>query len=203
MFSKTFHFRQALVALLCGAWLLAAAQPVPDGKWLASTLPNGTRLLSYTSPAALLGKPSTVNVGFFCSPVSTKTERGMLGIELTIQGVAALKRFQFDAFEGPDAITHGRKLMRLAVKRPGKPDWVVDLSPNGWTPDTDRFTFGIAQESRRARSTEKALLQALAEDADALHLTVTDAVDRTLQVNVTVPVSGRHSDFKALLAGLP
>ncbi len=194
--------RACLFVLFGSLALTCAAQTVPPAKWETSKLDNGTRYLSYHSTAPQLGKPTPFIVNFFCSPFSTKTEKGMLGIEIYVDNVAALKPFKFDDFDGPDAATNGKKLLRITVNRPGKPAFVADTMLSGWTPGPKNFAFGTSEESQRAKSTEKTVLQALADDAESLQLTITDPRNAKLKLEFTVPVTDKRSEFKSLLAGL-
>jgi hypothetical protein len=108
----------------------------------------------------------------------------------------------FDAFEGPDASTHGKKLLRIEIKRPNQPPYTVDSVLNGWIPDENRFTFGIAEENHRPKSLPKIVLQTLSDNAQSIQLTIIDPVNPKLQLQFIVPVSDKSADFKALLAGL-
>jgi hypothetical protein len=202
MFLKMMASRAGIATLLVSASLLCTAQTAPAAKWQASRLDNGTRYLSYSATAPLLGKPTAFMVNFFCYPLSTKTEKGMLGIEIHVDNVATLKPFQFDSFEGPDAATNGRKLLRIEVNNPDKPTYVVDSLVSGWIPDTSKFAFGISEESQRIKSSTKTVLRALADDADSLKLTITDPRNPKLQLEFTVPVANQRAEFKTLLTGL-
>lgn len=193
--------RAGLFTLFACVSMMAVAQ-TPNPRWETSRLDNGTRYLSYYANAPQLGKPTPFMVNFFCYPFSTKTEKGMLGIEIYVDNVAALKPFKFDDFDGPDAATNGRKLLRITVNRPGKPAYVVDSMLSGWTPGPKNFAFGVAEESQRARSVEKTVLQALAEDAESLQLTVTDPRNPKLKLEFSVPIAVKRGEFKALLTGL-
>ncbi len=202
MFLNPHPTRLAAFALFAAASCVVAAQPVTDAQWEASRLDNGMRYLTYRATAPLLGKPTPVKVNFFCYPFSTKTEKGTLGFEIHVSDIAALKPFRFEDFEGPDAASNGKKLLRISVARPGKPAFVVDSLVSGSSPDAKAFTFSIAQESQLAKSTERTVLQALADDADSVQMTITDTRNAKLKLEFTVPVVGKHGDFKTLLAGL-
>ena len=197
-----FSARLVLATLFACLPAVAMAQAATAAKWQASKTENGTRYLSYSSTSPQLGKPTPHTVTFSCNPVSTKTEKGMLGIEVQLDDVASLKAFQFDAFEGPDATTNGKKLLRISVVRPNTPPFTVDSLLSGWTPDTNKFAFGTAQESQRAKSTEKTVLQALATDAESVQITITDPRNSKLKLDFIVPVSGQRDAFKTLLSGL-
>lgn len=202
MLSRQRVTRSALAVALMALAHLSAAQGVPDAQWQVSKAANGTRYLAYSAHATVLGKQVPQTVTFFCNPVNTQTEKGALGIDVQFNQVAALKPFPFDAFEGPDATTHGKKLLRLTLTRPDKPDTRVDLDANGWTPDHNQFSFGIAAESQAPKSTEKAVLQALATDAETLQITITHPRNPKIKLEVQVPMAGQRGEFKALLAGL-
>jgi hypothetical protein len=199
---KLAGLRAGLLTLCASVAMMAVAQTTPTPKWETSKLDNGARHLSYYANAPQLGKPTPFMVNFFCYPLSTKTEKGMLGIEIYVDNVASLKPFKFDDFDGPDAATNGKKLLRIAVNRPGKPAYVVDSMLSGWTPGPKNFAFGIAEESRRAKSVEKTVLQALAEDAESLQLTVTDPRNPKLKLEFRVPIAEKRAEFKTLLTGL-
>jgi hypothetical protein len=202
MHSRRLLNQTALAALLGLVPGLSAAQSPSDARWQVTQSGNGTRYLTYSATASVLGKPVAHQVTFFCNPHSTRTEKGMLGLEVRFNQVSVLKAFPFDAFEGPDATTHGKKLLRLTVIRPGQPDAHMNTDVNGWTPDTQQFTFGTAADSQAARSTERTVLQALAHDADSLRITITHPRDPNTTLAVQVPVAARRGDFKALLEGL-
>ncbi len=126
MFSKLMAVRAGVATVLVSATLLCSAQTAPAAKWQASGLDNSTRYLSYSATGPLLCIPTGFVVYFFCCRLSTRTEKGMLGIQVHVENVAALKPFQFDAFEGPDATTNGKKLLRIAVNRPGQPAYAIE-----------------------------------------------------------------------------
>lgn len=194
--------RFGLAAVLTSASLLSMAQTAPPARWLVSKLENGTRHLSYTATAPLLGKPTTFMVTFFCYPYSTKNVKGMLGIDIYVDNVATLKPFQFDDFEGPDALANGKKLLRITVNSPGKPPYVVDSLLSGWIPDVSKFAFSVSEESQRAKSFQKTVLRALVDDADSLQVVITAPRNPKLKLEFNVPVANQRTEFKTLLTGL-
>lgn len=194
--------RSALPVLLMAMAGLASAQGVTDTLWRVSKAENGTRYLTYSTQATVLGKQVPQTVTFFCNPVHTRTEKGALGIEVQFNQVATLKSFPFDAFEGPDALAHGKKLLRLTLTRPDKPNTRVNMDVNGWTPGDNQFSFGIAAQSQAPNSTERAVLQALATDAETLQVTISHPRNPTIKLEIQVPVAAQRGEFKALLAGL-
>jgi hypothetical protein len=195
-------WRAMALAFAASLSLFCAAQSAPEGKWESSRLENGARTLSYSTTTPLLGKPTAVMVNFFCNPLSTKNEKGVLGFDIYIDNVAALKPFRFEDFEGPDAATQGKKLLRISINRSNKPAFVVDSLLNGWTPDLKNFAFGTASESRLAKSNERTILKMLADDAEGVEFVITDPKNAKLKLKVVVPVTGKQAEFKALLAGL-
>lgn len=194
------------VSLLCftSLALMASAQGVA-GKWEAEKTDNGARYLSWNATVPLLGKPTKVNLAFRCDLTNTKEAQGTLGFDLYVHGVAALKPFAFDDFEGPDATAgaDGRKLMELTVARKGKAPLVLRVAPSGFTPHMTNYGFGVADVSKLAKSDSRTLLTALAnDDAESLKVSITDPKNAKLKLEFTVPVAGKQADFRTLIAGL-
>jgi hypothetical protein len=131
-----------------------------SGAWKSASLDGGTRNLAYQSSADLLGKSTPVTVIFFCNPSTSKVARGTLGIEVQIGNVTELKAFRFQDFEGPDALTNGKRLLRVVAERANAPALSFDSLVSGWIPDDKKFSFGIASESRLTKSNERMLLHA-------------------------------------------
>ena len=188
------------VALLCFVAITAQGQAAP-AKWESTRSDNGTRYLTYTSTATLLGKTVPVSVGFYCDPAPSKNDiHGVIGFDVYVGAVAKLKPFNFDDFEGPDARTG--KLMSVTIHRKGKPALSYKLAPNGATPSEGNFVFGIADESRRANSDSKTILKALADNGESMQISITDPRNAKLKLEISVPVADRQTEFKALLVGL-
>lgn len=179
-----------------------ALTPPTGGTWEKPRNDNpGLRSLVYVASAPLLGKKTLFTVAFFCDPNVSKNSAGALGFDVTVD-TAQLKAFNFESFEGPDAVASGKKLMQITVLQQGKAVLTVNSELSGSTPDTGRFNFGVSDLSRTANSTSKSVLRRLAEDADTLQLTVTDFKNPKLKLAFSVPVAGKQADFKALLAGV-
>jgi len=201
-------FARALSRIGAAALIALITVPAPalaqggDAKWEPLKSQANARSLQYSATAPLLGKPTSVSLKFYCDTTRTKTETGALGFDLVIAKVADLAPFGFDAFEGPDAPAGKRKLLRATVTRPGKPPLVLDLAPAGWSPDGPNFAFGVAAPSGQAGSSARTLLRALAEGADTLSISITDAKNPKLKLEINVPVADRAADFKSLIAGL-
>jgi hypothetical protein len=51
-------------------------------------------------------------------------------------------------------------------------------------------------------STPKSILRAIGDDAEELRFTITDYRNAKLKIELTIPVAGKQSDFKALLSGV-
>jgi hypothetical protein len=181
---------------------LAQTGTTAAGKWEYTTDENGLRNHSYTATMPLLGKPTLVTVNFYCYPRSTKDIQGALGMDVYVANIGNLKPFSFMAFEGPDADTQGKKLLQVAVDRPSKKPYVIDVLVNGWSPHEKNFAFGISAESRLVKSTERSILQMIADDAERIQFTLTDPKNPKLKLEVLVPVAGKQAEFKALLKGL-
>lgn len=176
--------------------------PASSGTWQKPRNDNPTlRSLTYTSSANLLGKKNAFTVDFFCDPNISKNSAGALGFDLIVDK-ALLPGFNFEAFEGPDAVASGKKLMQITILQQGKSVLTINSELSGSTPDTGRFNFGVSDLSRAANSTTKSVLKKLGEDVDTLLLTVTDHKNPKLKLAFSIPVSGKQADFKALFAGV-
>ncbi len=193
-----------VVTLFAALSIISAANPTPapQGKWVAERTDLGQRSLSYNATVPLLGKSTRVTVSFNCDPLASKQINGTLGFDVYVDNVAALKPFRFADFEGPDATTNGRKLMRVAIARPGKPLYTVDLMPSGSTPAEGSFVFGTAEVSKLAKSPQRNLLQLLAEGAERFDITVTDPKNPKLKLEISIPVADKQAEFKTLISGL-
>lgn len=205
---RTSHtrLRRAVLLLACGlslscSWSFGHATE-HAAPWQATHLPSGTRQLSYSTTGLVLGHAIPYRVTFFCHPFSTQQEKGTLGLDIHVQDVAALKGFPFDAFEGPDAETNGKKLLRIAIVGPQSATTVVDAVLSGWIPEMNQFAFGFAELSQRPKSTAKTVLQALATHADRVQLTITHPQRPHIKLVFDVPVADQRAAFKALLTGL-
>jgi hypothetical protein len=189
------------VALSILAVTVTAHGQTTNAKWESRRSDNGTRYLTYSASTTLLGKVSPFSVSFFCDPAPSKNGvHGAIGFDVQIRGVARLKPFNFNDFEGPDATTG--KLMLVTVNRKGKPVLMLKLAPNGATPQEGDFVFGIADESRAALSDAKTVLKAIADNGESIQIAIADSRNPKLKLEFDVPVSDRQSEFKALLLGL-
>ena len=189
------------MALPIPAIAVTAQDKSTNAKWESTRSDNGTRYLTYTASATLLGKLTPFSVSFFCDPAPSKNDiHGALGFDLQIRGVDRLKPFNFNDFEGPDART-GR-LMRVTVNRKGRPILALKLAPNGATPQEGDFAFGIADESRVVRSDSKSILRAIADNGESMQVTITDSRNPKLKLEFDIPVADKQAEFNALLLGL-
>ncbi|HEX4326137.1 MAG TPA: hypothetical protein VH105_04920 [Burkholderiales bacterium] len=196
--------RLGRLAALIAAILLSpcAGAQSSNEKWEPLTSAPKAHTLRYSATATLLGKPTAVSLKFYCDTTRTKSETGATGFDLVIDKIATLAPFDFEAFEGPDAPAARRNLMKITVTRAGKPPLVINTSAAGWSPDGPNFAFGIAGESYKAASPARTLLRAIAEGADTLGISVTDAKNPKVKLELSIPVGQKTADFKALLADL-
>ncbi len=185
-----------LPALVCLAVTVAAQETWKrdqEGK---------SRSLTYSGTATLMGKQTPVTLRFYCNPERTKNATGVIGYDLAIAHPDSLKPFDFDDFEGPDAPSYRRKLLQASVLRGGKTVHSMRESPSGSYVPGDAFMFEVTDVFDEPGSSAKKTLRALAKDADAFRITITDYKKADLKLEVTVPIKGKRSDFEWLLAGL-
>lgn len=171
------------------------------GAWQSSESANAQRL-EYIAKVFLLSKANKIALSFYCDTTETKNEHGALGFDLHISDLAPLAAFDFNAFEGPDATTAGKKLLRTTLYRQGKVVQTLDFSPSGFITAPGSFDFGVSAITAEPKSDAKALLQALAEGADILMISVTDSADPKLKLEFPVAVSGKGELFQTLLKGV-
>jgi hypothetical protein len=180
---------------------LSALAADSNGKWEASRSGSG-RALTYTGVATVLGKATPVTVKFFCDTTYTANEKGALGFDLTLGHVAALAPFHFDDFEGPDAPAVSKDLLVVTITRKGKAPLPFKVALSGSYPEEGSFTFEGSEVTHKAVSTPKSILRALGDDAEELRFTISDYRNARVKLELTIPVSGKQADFKALLAGV-
>lgn len=170
------------------------------GAWQASASASAQKL-EYVAKVFLLDKANTIALDFYCDTTETKNEHGALGFDLHIGDIAVLKPFDFDAFEGPDASTAEKKLLRTTLYSQGKVVQTLEFSPSGFITAPGSFDFGVSAVTAEANSDAKALLRALANGADILMISVTDPNDATRKLEFPVSVTGKGEQFKTLLKG--
>ena len=179
----------------------ATAVASTEGSWF-SAQKNSTSTLDYSAKVYLLGKATTISLRFYCDTTESKDVHGALGFDLKLSDISQLTPFDFDAFEGPDAATRGKKLLRTMLYREGKLVQTLDLDPSGFIPSTGAFAFGVSAITAAPKSDPKALLQALANGADILLISVTDNANPKLKLEFPVSVTGKGEEFKKLLDGV-
>ncbi len=193
--------RLARIGFLILASMTLSALAADSGKWEASRSGSG-RFLTYSGVATVLGKATPVTAKFFCDTTYTANEKGALGFDLTLGHVAALAPFHFDDFEGPDAPAVEKELLVVTITRKGKAPLSFKVAPSGSYPEEGSFTFEGSDVTHKAVSTPKSILRALGDDAEDLRFTITDYRNAKVKIELTIPVSGKQADFKALLAGV-
>lgn len=191
-----------LLAVVLFTFARSAVAEVAGGRWESSRGDGGARYLSYSATAKLLGRPTPVSVNFYCDPTAGKDMNGTVGFDVYLASIGVLHPFSFGDFEGPDAPARKRRLMQVTVVRKTEPVAAFSVAPSGWYPVADNFAFGVSALSREPRSTPMAILKALAEGADSLHIVITDSRDAKRKLAITVPVAGKRTEFKSLLSGL-
>ena len=196
----TSGLRSATALFLFAVSLVSFAQSPGAGPGKVVSA-NGAQSLEYATTVTFKGKATPDAVKFYCSPKSDKTSRGALGLDISVTSAKTLAPFNFDDFEGPDAAANGKKLVKATIVRAGKPQ-VFTFSQSGSYATAETFAFGVANDSRLARSPARSLLEALGEPADSLHIVITNPRKAKQQLELSVPLSGRQAQFKALLVGL-
>lgn len=160
-----------------------------------------SRSLTYAATATVLGKQTPVTVRFSCNPERKGDSTGVIGYQLEVANPDALKPFSFDDFEGPDAPTHTRKLLTASVLRSGKSVHSMRESPSGYYV-RNVFVFEVSNVFDQPNSSAKKTLLALAQDAEAFRIAITDSRKADLKLEVTVPIAGQRGDFEWLIADL-
>jgi hypothetical protein len=171
------------------------------GTWTTQQTESGVHTLAFNGQATLMGKTVPVALQFYRSTSQSKTVQGAIGFELHVSNVDKLAPFAFDDFEGPDASTIGKPLLRATINRTGQAALSFSASPSGSYVSQGVFSFEVSELTRKPTSTAKSVLQALAGDtAESLRIVITDPHDAKRTLDLTLPVADKHGDFKALLA---
>jgi hypothetical protein len=116
----------------------------------------------------------------FCEPA----KGGVLGLELRVPQAFKLKDFDYDDFEGPDAVARDREHSWVDVGS-GTSGTSTSFAANGWYAgdDPDTFVFGVTATSHRASK-----LATLLQSMDASDTTlgwVQGSVDRQRWLRAT------------------
>jgi hypothetical protein len=190
-----------LRSLLFAAAALAALSVSADG-WSRGP-DEHHRTLAYSGNATVLGHETRLDASFYCSTERTKMATGAIGFDVEIAHPDTIKEFHFDDFEGPDAPSLKRKLLTATVVHADGTRQNFEASPTGWYSVHEGFAFEVSDVFYRKGSTARRILEALAKDASALTLVVTDYRVSSIRLELTIPVAGRGDDFRWLLAQLP
>lgn len=186
--------------VLSPVWAQSAIAPAA-GVWGNVQSDHGARTLSFKGTAQLMGQTVPVELQFFCSYEESKMLHGAIGFDLRISAVDTLKPFAFDDFEGPDAPTNGKSLMRVSIDRTGQAALAYQASPSGSYTGDRVFVFEVSEVTRKPTSVAKSVLKALTDDkAERLHIVITDPHNARRTLDLSVAVAERRGDFKALLA---
>ncbi len=150
--------------------------------------------------ATLMGQSVPVELEFFCSFENTKILHGAIGFDMRVGAVGKLAPFSFDDFEGPDAPTIGKSLMRIGVDRSGQAALTYQASPSGSYVADGVFMFEVSEMTQKPSSIAKSIIKALADDkAQTLHIAIADPHDPKRMLDVSLAVADKHGDFKALM----
>lgn len=183
---------------LCGR----AQTPPATGTWTAASVNDG-HTLTYSTRVMLLGKSTPVSVRFSAFPTVRKDIHGTLGWDVTVRGTDELRGFDFNAFDGPDAISGNRKLMTVGLMSAGKATLNTAFAVSGSFTDTNDFTFGVMALSRLKSSTERRVLENLADHTtQSMTISIQDARDAKTRLELTVPLAGQHAAMRKLLSVL-
>ncbi len=178
----------------------AAANPVVVGSWGKVQSDHNAHTLSFKGTATLMGQSVPVELEFFCGFDNTKMLHGAIGFDMRVGAVAKLAPFSFDDFEGPDAPTIGKSLMRIGVQRTGQAALEYKASPSGSYVADGVFMFEVSDMTQKPSSIAKSVLKALADDkTESLHIVIVDPHDAKRSLDLSLAVADRRGDFKALL----
>lgn len=121
--------------------------------------------------------PRPVTLRISCDPAP----QGVLSLELWVPQAFALKDFDYDDFEGPDAAALDRELSVLTLGGEAAPTKVSHAAA-GWYSgeDPDTFVFGVSERSR-AHAKLAAFLGALRADPTTL-LWIQKSLDASARV---------------------
>ncbi len=185
------------VASVLPAGMLHADSP---GKWKDS-VEGSRRSLSNSFMATLLGHTVPVTVTFRCDPTWDMESSGTLGFKVAIKNPAKISGFPFNDFEGPDAVAAPEVRMTLISK--DLPPRTFKASASGSYSEIDVFSFDVSEVSKKPKSVQRSLLQALAgSDSETLKISIAPPGKPDLALDLTLSVSGKQTEFQSLLTGL-
>ena len=132
------QIRTAKFAFL-SAVLFAALSPAG-----AQSAPNSLKLEGRIAGA---GATRDASLHLLCNP---DVDGGAVSLELWVPQAFKLKDFDYDDFEGPDAVAASRSLSRVSVGTKERKTEIVHAAA-GWYSgeDPDTFVFGLNQRSHR------------------------------------------------------
>ncbi|HSE13316.1 MAG TPA: hypothetical protein VLB69_11835 [Rudaea sp.] len=188
---------RALRAILLGAFMLAAATDAQAASYEFS------RAGSLKIDA---GGKRNATLHLACSP---DRDGGALSIELVVPEANTRKDFDYDDFEGPDAVAGGKALSHLAWTSTSGTTEIHSPAAGWYAPEPpDSFLFGVSQLSHRPEPPSK-LLAAIGAEAGKLVWTQTgfDKATRklvaTFELDAAAAAKARDAVASCLPAGKP
>lgn len=170
------------------------------GKWTDS-LEGSRRSLSNSFSATLLGQTTPVTVTFGCDPTWDKQSSGTLGFLVAVKNTDKITSFPFVDFEGPDAVAAPE--VRLTLTGKNLPPRTFKTTASGSFYDEHIFHFDSSEVSKKSKSIQRSLLEALASgDFETLKISIFPPGKPELALDLTLSVTGKQSVFQSLLTGL-
>lgn len=190
------------LALVMASLAFVCSQPagVAAG-WSRSSEDHGRRL-SYAGDVTVLGQATHLDATFYCNTERTKMVTGAIGFDLDLAHPEAIKTFDFDDFEGPDAPAGKRQLLMATIVRPNGAQEHITASPSGSYSPRESFAFEVSDFFYRKGTPARRVLEALRSDATSLTITIADYQRSTTRIELTIPVAGTSGEFRWLLEGL-
>lgn len=199
---------------LCTLALTLAAHGAEKSAWSFAAKPSGQRvafanvrgtceaILAFSRANDAARKPVKKN------NVTTPP----LAVELWLADTKQAGKFDFNDFEGPDAVSGSTKLVTVTLTTKGKP-WVRKWTASGWfSPlrdpvsgahraegEPEVFVFGLGDVLRDYRDLVQ-LADSLAAGADAFTIEIAGAKKGAAGLRFDVPLAGAGDAMKQLLA---
>jgi len=131
--------------------------------------------------------PAKVRLSFECTPGKNGTD----SVVFIVLGATKLKGFDFDDFEGPDAVARAKALLTFTVQRTKGPDVVVKTNAAGsYTVTEGGFAFEVSTAANTKEGKVTQLTEAIAGGASSISVQVQDFADAAKNIQATFPTAG-------------
>ena len=172
-----------------------AGRHKPADGWQIKKQDNGV-VAEAAAEAKTPDGPARSTLSFQC----TSGKGGASTIEFTVAGAVAMKGFDFDEFEGPDAPAQRHALVTLTAHRPAG-DLVIRTSCTGfYTVSDEGFAFEVTTMANVHGKVSK-LSDALIHGATSISIRIRGLKHAEKTIEATFPADGAPAILGQIMAG--